>query len=92
MPRPSTELSLLRIHSPRNAWDGKEHISVYGWVATADSRLSRYAAWRSRRASPKQVQLLKKMKGLTEEDGSVVIKGKSVNLDEVNAGQIASLL
>lgn len=35
---------------------------------------------------------MKKMKGLTVADGSVVIKGKSVVLDEVNAGQIASLL
>lgn len=60
------------------------------WVP--NSRLSRYAAWRSRRASPKQVQLLKRMKGLPEADGTVVIKGKSVDLDEVNAGQIASLL
>lgn len=91
---PSRLIEHLRpqMHSRRSAWVVIGLTSKYGAGIMPNPRLSRYAAWRSRRASPKQVQLLKKMKGLTEADGSVLLKGKSVNLDEVNAGQIASLL
>lgn len=53
-------------------------------------RLSRYAPWRSRPPSPKQLQLFLKMKGVdgAEGDTTVSVLGKQVPLAKLKAGQV----
>lgn len=63
----------------------------------ADARLARRAPWRRRTASPKQLQLLLKMKGIKGEVESeaagptIVVGGKSVVARMLTAGQVSGV-
>lgn len=59
------------------------------------SKLSRYAEWRQRPASPKAVAMLLKMRGIKGDQTDVKdieIMGKNVPLSRLTAGQVGSYL
>jgi hypothetical protein len=59
------------------------------------SKLSRYAEWRKRPASPKAIAMLLKMRGIKgdqREAKEIEIMGKVVPLSSLTAGQVGSYL
>jgi len=58
------------------------------------SKISRYADWRQRPASPKALMVVLKMKGIKKEDGvrDIEIMGKTVKIDRLKAGEVAAYL
>ena len=58
------------------------------------SKISRYAEWRSRPASPKALIVVLKMKGIKKEDDvrDIEIMGKTVKTDRLKAGEVAAYL
>lgn len=59
------------------------------------SKISRYADWRQRPASPKALMVVLKMKGIKKEDDDVrdiEIMGKTVKIDRLKAGEVAAYL
>ena len=58
------------------------------------SKISRYADWRQRPASPKALMVVLKMKGIKKEDEvrDIEIMGKTVKIDRLKAGEVAAYL
>ena len=57
------------------------------------SKISRYASWRTRPASRKQLDMLLKMKGVSvEEKSEIRVMGRTMKVSELNAGQVAAVL
>jgi hypothetical protein len=58
------------------------------------SKISRYAEWRSRPASPRALTVVLRMKGIKEEGDvrEIEIMGKTVKIDRLKAGEVAAYL
>jgi hypothetical protein len=58
------------------------------------SKISRYADWRRRPASPRALTVVLRMKGIKDEDRTrdIEIMGKLVNIDRLKAGEVAAYL
>lgn len=61
----------------------------------ADARLHKHAAWRARPATPKQLGMLLKLKGIKASDSpegtrkpSIMVGGRAVDADTLTAGQV----